>query len=130
MPGLFQLGKGLVTGEDAIGNKIGSTASGWPGFFQRQLTPIFLSSMDQRKKGTGISEWESMIGIRPMTAAAEDPKGFYDMLDRIDKRNLNDQRRRAIYENKIYINPRPIPGGGSSALDNRTREIMRRRQGQ
>lgn len=104
-----QLLLGLATGVDAIGNDIAHTAGGWTGFIEDAFKPIFLSALDDRKKGTEISPEETMMGIHPMTKAAQNPQAFYEGLYKQDRRLYKQQQNRAKHENKIYINPREIP---------------------
>ena len=108
-PGLWQIVRGMATGEDAIGHKIGATPGGWPGFVAKNLTPIFWSSFGERKIGTGISNFETFVGIRPMTKSIQDTEGFFKGLDNLHNMNLRNERSRIIRENRIYETPREVP---------------------
>ena len=105
----MQWTRGILTGHDAIGHDIKYMPGGYTEFTRKTLLPIFMSTYEQRKKGTNISPVETFLGIRPVTKAIEDPEGFWFDMERFDQRRAQDALRRARRENQIYEQQRPLP---------------------
>lgn len=109
MPGIGQMIRGMISGKDAIGHDIASLPGGWPAFFLKTLTPILMTSGDQRKKGSGINEWDQFFGAKEVPKFAQDPEGFYKGLQYAADKAQKEEHYRALAENKIYENQREVP---------------------
>lgn len=107
--GVVQMLRGIVSGEDAIGHKIAQTAGGYPAFLLKNMMPIFTNSMADRKVGTGMAMWQTLLGFRPVPTFAADPEKFYKGLEAVDLMHAREEYRRALRENAQLETPRDLP---------------------
>lgn len=99
----------FTTGEDMIGHKISYTPGGWANFLLSQSEPTAFNQGEQRRKGTGISPFETFIGLKNAPPFMEDPDRYFKQIANLDKRWTNDERSRIIRENKRLETEQPVP---------------------
>lgn len=97
----------LMTGEDAIGHKIANTPGGWSHYLKENFTPIFWEQWEQRRKGTGISQAETIAGFHEAAKYIEDPAAYLKGMEGVRAKWTKDELRRAQRENAALENPDP-----------------------
>lgn len=105
--GMLARGADLFTGKDWRGDPIrdpnGDMADIMQQYFDyaaKSFTPIALKN--QRKEGSNISRFESILGLTPARRSVQDPEGMADMRERIGERGWqtklkHDERDKARY---------------------------------
>lgn len=101
--------RGLISGEDRIGNKIGAQPGGYPAFLAKTLMPISINTMADRKNWTGMLPVETFLGLRQVPTFAQDPEQFYKVLEMVDRKEAQEQYRRVLRENRQLETPREVP---------------------
>lgn len=98
---LFALG----SGKDGLGHDIANMPGGWDRFFKENFMPIFAQQLDDRRKGTGVSKVENVLGEREAAKFVEDPAGYFSDLEKQRAKSQKAEALRYKYEQALKENP-------------------------
>lgn len=101
----FQALRTFFTGKDAIGHDVANQPGGIMKYLRDNFEPIFMSAMEDKRKGTGIPDAALFSGIREASTYVTDPDKYQSQMAGVRARSARDELRRAIREQSQLETP-------------------------
>lgn len=94
----FQALRTFFTGKDAIGHDVANQPGGVMKYLRDNFEPIFMSAMEDKRKGTGIPDAALFAGVREASTYVTDPDKYQSQMAGVRARSARDELARAIRE--------------------------------